>query len=77
MKTHDDGPFTCLGVSLAKVLIFSLTTEIPRSSDAFNSSTRARKRSGLRCVNQVSFLGSDGSGRDVPEELPCKSQNCT
>lgn len=45
--TYEDIPGACLGVSLAKLFIFSLTTEIPRSSEAFNSSTRARKRSGL------------------------------
>jgi hypothetical protein len=44
--TNVDTP-TFLGVSLAKVLIFSLTTEIPLSSDAFNSNTLARNKSGL------------------------------
>lgn len=36
-----------LGVCLAKFLIFSLTMDIPRSSEALSSSTRARKLSGL------------------------------
>jgi hypothetical protein len=45
--TDDAAPETCLGVSLANVLIFSLTTEIPRSSEAFSSNTRARNKSGL------------------------------
>ena len=45
--TDDAAPETCLGVSLANVLIFSLTTEIPRSSEALSSKTRARNRSGL------------------------------
>lgn len=38
------------GVCFAKFLIFSLTTEIPRSSDAFSSRTRLRKLSGLTRV---------------------------
>lgn len=42
----------CLGVSLANVLIFSLTTEIPRSSDALSSNTRDRNRSGLHDMYQ-------------------------
>ena len=46
MNTYDDTP-TCLGVSLANVLIFSRTTLMPLSSEAFNSSTRARNKSGL------------------------------
>lgn len=49
-ETDDAAPDTCLGVSLANVLIFSLTTEIPRSSEAFSSNTRARNKSGLRQV---------------------------
>jgi len=49
--TDDAAPETCLGVSLANVLIFSLTTEIPRSSEAFSSSTRARNKSGLSSTN--------------------------
>jgi hypothetical protein len=43
---HEDS-LTFRGVSLANVLIFSRTTEIPRSSDALSSKTRDRKRSGL------------------------------
>ena len=54
-RTHEDTP-TFLGVSLANVLIFSLTTEIPRSSDAFNSRTRLRNRSGLQKTSAMSRM---------------------
>lgn len=37
----------------AKLLIFSRTTEIPRSSEAFNSSTRDLSSSGLLCAWRV------------------------
>ena len=47
-ETYEEIP-ACLGVSLAKVLIFSLTTEIPRSSDALSSNTLALNKSGLYC----------------------------
>lgn len=46
----DDTP-TLRGVSRANVLIFSRTTEMPRSSEAFSSRTRDRKRSGLGLAN--------------------------
>jgi len=51
--TYEEIP-ACLGVSLANVLIFSLTTEIPRSSDALSSNTLARNRSGLQCQLEAS-----------------------
>ena len=45
--TPSEDTAAVLGVCLAKSLILSRTMEIPRSSEAFNSSTRERKRSGL------------------------------
>lgn len=54
-STYVDTP-TCLGVSLAKLLIFSLTTEIPLSSEALSSSTRPRKRSGLKCPSSAQTI---------------------
>lgn len=47
-----------LGVCLAKFFIFSLTMEIPRSSEAFNSSTRARKLSGLHIYVSSNVVNS-------------------
>lgn len=43
VATHGSGGLTA---AFANVLILSLTTEIPRSSDAFNSSTLFRMSSG-------------------------------
>lgn len=64
-STHLASPSTCLGVSLAKVLIFSRTTEIPRSSEALSSSTRERKRSGLKGRRESrSKEGNTGGRRD-------------
>ena len=42
-----EATFCALGVCRANAFILSLTIEIPRSSDAFSSSTRSRKLSGL------------------------------
>ena len=39
--------------AIAKDLIFSRTTEMPRSSDAFSSSTRERMSSGLESVQKI------------------------
>ena len=79
---------TFLGVSFAKLLIFSLTTEIPRSSDALSSSTRVRNASGLfrergrhrRELDHLSrahpsaWVAADRIA-DVPEHLSCESED--
>jgi hypothetical protein len=75
-ETHEAAPVTCLGVSLANVLIFSRTTEIPLSSEAFNSNTLARNRSGLSKYGQRSVSSevtghSREDGMDVPKHLSC------
>ena len=48
--THEAG---CVTESLAKFLIFSRTTEIPRSSEAFSSNTLVFISSGLAGAERV------------------------
>lgn len=54
-RTH--GSWLVVTVVFAKFLIFSRTTEMPRSSDAFSSSTRERYNSGPNsCLHRARIV---------------------